>query len=358
MVLAGFLGSGKTTVLNHLLSHSLDVRIGVIVNDFGSIGVDAMLVGGQAAGMVSMGNGCLCCAVGEGGVAPLLEQLSGPDSGVEVIVIEASGIAEPGVLVQLVLSCENPRITFGGLVEVVDLAEFEGTREMHAVLDRHIALADLVVLNKADRVDAATLDRVRTRCRTLNSRAPLVPTRHGRLDPRVLFDVWEVSGRQLMLGQVRAETEPDLDTNGCAGGGDRQREAHLHAAYRAVAFRTERPMAPRALMDWLERRPAGIYRIKGFVHFGAPGYPRRHLLHTVGRYLRFDPTPWPKGEPRQTAMELIGTDFDPERLHAELTACTRDTPAADDDMLAVLRYTFTDRGRQTEMVPAVDDLPE
>ena len=356
LVLAGFLGSGKTTVLNHLLSHSLDVRIGVIVNDFGSVGVDAMLIGGQADGMVSMGNGCLCCAVGEGGVGPLLEQLAGPESGVDVIIIEASGIAEPGILVQLVLSCDIPRVTFGGLVEVVDLAEFEHSREMHAVLDRHVGLADLVVLNKADRVDPVTLARVSARCRELNPKAPLVPASHGEVDPRVLFDIELVAGRQLMLGQVLAEdaahrTEPEGEYAHGAGHGADHREhlggghgsdhsEHLHAAYQALEFRTERPVDPRMLMDWLNGRPAGVYRIKGFVHFGTPGHRRRYLLHAVGRYLRFDPSPWPRGEPRATALELIGTGIEHEPLHAGLRACERDAPADDDAMLPVLRYIF------------------
>ncbi|MDT7696571.1 MAG: hypothetical protein QOI75_5938, partial [Pseudonocardiales bacterium] len=209
LVLAGFLGSGKTTLLNHLLANSLDLRIGVIVNDFGSVGVDAMLVGGQADGVVSMGNGCLCCAVEEGGVGPMLDRLARRRAGVDVIVIEASGIAEPGVLVQLVLSCENPRITFGGLVEVIDAAEFERTRAKHTELDRHVGLADLVVINKADRVDPTALQRVEDLCRAVNGRAPIVATSHCVVDPRLLFDISVVTGRQLMLGQsAGADAEP------------------------------------------------------------------------------------------------------------------------------------------------------
>ncbi|AEA27153.1 CobW family GTP-binding protein [Pseudonocardia benzenivorans] len=324
LVLAGFLGAGKTTLLNHLLAHSADVRIGVVVNDFGSIGVDAMLVGGQADGVVPLGNGCLCCAVGEEGVGPLLEKLAGPSSEVDVIVIEASGIAEPGALVQLVLTAGTPRTTFGGLVEVVDAVEFEATRTRHPQIDGHVGLADLVVLNKADRVDPAKLWRVRRLCREVNARAPIVPASHGVVDPGLLYDIHTVPGRQLML----------------AGGAADGHDGHLHTAYESVEFVSDRPIDPRLLVELLDRRPAGTYRVKGFVDFGVPGHRQRFGLHAVGRYLRFDRTPWPRDVPRRTGLEFIGSGVDADALHTALRACERDEPAGSDDMLAVLRYTF------------------
>ena len=317
LVLAGFLGAGKTTLLNHLLAHSADVRIGVIVNDFGSIGIDAMLVGGQADGVVPLGNGCLCCAVGEEGVGPLLEKLAGPSSEVDVIVIEASGIAEPGALVQQVLTAGTARTTFGGLVQIVDAAEFETTRGKHPQVEGHVGLVDLIVLNKADRVDPAKL------CREANGRAPIVPASHGVVDPGLLFDIRVVPGRQLML----------------AGAVD-DHATHLHAAYEAVEFLTERPLDPQRFVDLLDRRPAGTYRVKGFVDFGVAGHRQRFGLHAVGRYLRFDRTSWPRGEPRRTGLEFIGSGVDADALRTALRACERDEPAEPEDMLAVLRYTF------------------
>jgi G3E family GTPase len=342
LVLAGFLGSGKTTLLNHLLANSLDLRIGVIVNDFGSVGVDAMLVGGQADGVVSMGNGCLCCAVEEGGVGPMLDRLARRRTGVDVIVIEASGIAEPGVLVQLVLSCENPRITFGGLVEVIDAAEFERTRAKHTELDRHVGLADLVVINKADRVDPTALRRVEDLCRAVNGRAPIVATSHCVVDPRLLFDISVVTGRQLMLGQSVGTAEAEHGDHPAPGehGGHGDHSEHLHASYEAVSFVTDQPVDPRGLVDFLSERPEGAYRIKGFVHFGVAGHRQRFVLHAVGRYLRFSRSPWPAGQSRHTALEIIGSGLDRRALGVALGACVRPEPAGEDSMLAVIRYTF------------------
>ena len=336
LVLAGFLGSGKTTLLNHLLGRSLGRRIGVIVNDFGSVGVDAMLVGGQASGMVSVGNGCLCCVTDEQGIAPMLEQLARPAADIDVIVIEASGIAEPGALVQLVLGARHPGTVFGGLVEVVDAAEFEATRVRHPDLDRHVELADLIVLNKADRVDAEVLARVSGLCREINGQAPVVPCVNGAVNPAMLFDIEVVPGRQLLLGQ-----HDDSDHSG--DGDHADHSGHLHAAYQAVSFLTDKPVDPRRLVALIDDRPPGVYRVKGFVHFGVTGHRQRFGLHAVGRYLRFDRSAWPRNEPRRTGLELIGSGIDPGALRDALRACERTEPADPDSMLAVMRYLFSAR---------------
>jgi Ni2+-binding GTPase involved in maturation of urease and hydrogenase len=158
VVLAGFLGSGKTTLLNHLLHHSGGSRIGAVVNDFGAIEIDAMAVAGALGdSTVSLGNGCLCCAVDVGELDSYLERLARPSAGIDIVVIEASGLAEPQELVRMVLASERPEIVYGGLVEVVDAAEFDDTRARHPEVDRHLALANLVVVNKLDR--AADLRR-------------------------------------------------------------------------------------------------------------------------------------------------------------------------------------------------------
>lgn len=197
VVLAGFLGSGKTTLLNHLLHHGGGTRIGAIVNDFGSIEIDAMAVAGQLGdSTVSLGNGCLCCAVDASELDEYLDRLTRPSArngidgtnGIDVIVIEASGLAEPQELVRMVLASENPRIVYGGLVEVVDAVEFDATRERHPELDRHLAIADLVVVNKADRIPETEHRRVLESVRGLAGGAAVVPATYARVDPEFLFD--------------------------------------------------------------------------------------------------------------------------------------------------------------------------
>ncbi|MFI1421396.1 CobW family GTP-binding protein [Streptomyces sp. NPDC020731] len=325
VVLAGFLGSGKTTLLNHLLHRSGGSRIGAVVNDFGAIEIDAMAVAGALGdSTVSLGNGCLCCAVDSSELDVYLERLARPSAGIDVIVIEASGLAEPQELVRMVLASEHPGIVYGGLVEVLDAAEFEDTRARHPEIDRHLGLADLVVVNKVDRVTDAA--RVLTLVRSLVDRAAVVPATHGRIDPEFLFDCRPGEER---VGQLSFD---ELHHDDHAG--------HLHAAYDSLSFVSERPLDPRRLIRFLDSRPEGLYRIKGYVDFGPYDVGNRYAVHAVGRFLRFYPEAWPAGEERLTQLVLIGSGIDATALGKELEACGSDgAPHADDHgMWGVLRY--------------------
>jgi G3E family GTPase len=331
IVLAGFLGSGKTTLLNHLLRASRGTRIGAIVNDFGSIEIDAMTVAGQLGdSTVSLGNGCLCCAVDASELDVFLDKLTRPAARLDVIVIEASGLAEPQELVRMLLASENERIVYGGLVQVVDAAEFDGTRERHPEIDRHLGIADLIVLNKADRIGAAAGQRLLEKTASLAGGAAVMPATYGRIDPELLF---ECRPRTERVGQLSFE---DLHDDGHDG-----HDGHLHTAYETVSFSSAEPLHPRRLLDFLDSRPDGLYRIKGFVDFGAPDPRNRYAVHAVGRFLRFCPEPWPDGAQRATQLVLIGSGIDTGALLKELDAArvTRPQDAPDEhSMWGVLRF--------------------
>ncbi|CAL9551465.1 Putative metal chaperone YciC [Streptomyces sp. enrichment culture] len=330
VVLAGFLGSGKTTLLNHLLHRSGGSRIGALVNDFGAIEIDAMAVAGALGdSTVSLGNGCLCCAVDTGELDLYLERLAAPANGIDVIVIEASGLAEPRELVRMVLASEHPRVVYGGLVEVVDAAEFDETRARHPEIDRHLALADLVVVNKLDR--AADGDRVLGLVRSLTDRAAVVPATYGRIDPEFLFDCKPSEER---VGQLSFDDLHDHSREG-----DGEHTGHLHTGYDSLSFVSDAPLDPRRLMAFLDSRPEGLYRIKGYVDFGPYDVRNRYAVHAVGRFLRFYPEPWTPDEARRTQLVLIGSGIDASALGKELEACRSDAPHADEHgMWGVLRY--------------------
>ncbi|MER7840275.1 GTP-binding protein [Streptomyces sp. NPDC096040] len=330
VVLAGFLGSGKTTLLNHLLHRSGGSRIGAIVNDFGAIEIDAMAVAGALGdSTVSLGNGCLCCAVDASELDLYLERLANPATGIDVIVIEASGLAEPQELVRMLLASEHPGIVYGGLVEVVDAAEFDDTRVKHPEIDRHLALADLVVVNKLDRAEPGG-ERVLVLVRSLSDHgSAVVPATYGRIDPGFLFDCRPSEER---VGQLSFDDLHDHEE-------DDAHEGHLHTVYDSLSFVSELPLDPRRLMAFLDSRPEGLYRIKGYVDFGPYDTGNRYAVHAVGRFLRFYPEPWGRDEERLTQLVLIGSGIDVAALPKELDACTNDAPHADEyGMWGVLRY--------------------
>ncbi len=400
-MLAGFLGSGKTTLLNHLLRAGDGTRIGAIVNDFGSIEIDAMTVAGQVDSMVSLGNGCLCCAVDTSELDTYLERLARPSARIDVIVIEASGLAEPQELIRMILASDNDRIVYGGLIEVVDAAEFESTRARHPELDRHVGIADIVVLNKADRIDDAARRALRDTLADLAPGRPVICTAYGRVDPELFFDrgvgedhdaaVRQLSFEDLLREAAANDDRPQnlrepghRDPNGhsendrrdhddrdqedrdhddghhdpnspcshdaCGAHGVHDHAGHLHAAYQSVEFSSAEPMHPRRLMDFLDSRPAGLYRIKGFVHFDVPENRQKFTVHAVGDFLRFYPEPWPRGEERSTQLVLIGSGVDAPALRKELDNCRETGPSEADvnSMWGVLRYVASPEGDESE----------
>jgi G3E family GTPase len=335
LLVAGFLGAGKTTLLNNLLRTRSGLRIGVVVNDFGSVNIDAMLVAGQVDGAVSLGNGCMCCTVDDDGLDATFEALTAPRAGLDLIVIEASGLAEPRNLIRMVVGSNNSRVEYGGLVYLVDAANHADTRTRHAQIDQHLALADLIVLNKVDLAEADALEGARELARGHNPTAPIIETRDSVVDLELLTDVTprrppDTGPRQLGLDELLLESLSDTAEGDHCG--------HLHHEYQAITFTEPGPMEPRALAAFLEQPPTGVFRIKGFVYFDVAGHRRKYLVHTVGNYVSVHAQTWEPGETRRTELVIIGAGIDEAHVLAVLAGCRAEDDVDEQSMLSITRY--------------------
>ncbi|MGW5310737.1 CobW family GTP-binding protein [Nocardia thailandica] len=330
VIVAGFLGAGKTTLLNHLLRDNRGTRIGVVVNDFGAVNIDAMLVAGQVDAMVSLGNGCVCCAVDVSELDGLFGRLA--QAQVDVIVVEASGLAEPRNLIRMVLGTEQPRIGYGGLVTVVDADGFGDAAARHPELVPQLKLSDLVVVNKADLASADGLAALRDRIAGWVGQVPVYATTHGRVPAGLLFD--EVSLRRPAVAQQLGFDEL-LDDHDHDDPGHR----HLHDDYVSLSFTESRPLDPRALIAVLEDPPDGLFRAKGVIAFA--GQRRKFVMHLVGRHVVFTKAGWSRGEARETNLVLIGAGLDTETAAKRLRATVFEgaEPPGEEAMLGVYRYT-------------------
>ncbi len=313
VLVAGHLGVGKSSLVNHLLRHADGVRIGVVVNDFGALGIDAMLVAGQADAVTSLADGCLCCTTDADGLSALLADLTAPATGLDLVVVEASGLAEPRELVRLLLASTDPHAVYGGLVVVLDGASPD--------LDQ-ARLADLAVVNGLDRVSRAAGDAAVAAVRTVAAGA-VVGTRHGALDPALLVDpVARPKPAQLGLDELLREVDG----------------AHPHDAAQSVSFVVERPLDPGRFAAFLEAGPSGVVRAKGVVRL--PGEGGCWEVQTVGTAIRVRPAP-PRGVVGGARLVLIGSGLDESALVAALESCVSgpDEPAPSPHAaLAVTRY--------------------
>lgn len=316
--LTGYLGAGKTTLLNHVL-RSPGARIGVVINDFGELNVDAMLVTGQIDEPASIAGGCICCLPDDGGLDDALTKLADPQLNLDAIIVEASGLADPVVISRIIRFSGVTDVRFGGLVDVIDALTHFDTVDTSNVPPARYRAASLVVVNKLDRLPhsycAATLERVEQRVRESNPYATVVGAVGAQIDPVLLYDVavsrdeaGQLSLRELF---VDAATNPTATAHG---------HDHGHAHADSVTATSNGCIDPGALVDLLEEPPAGVYRLKGAVAVRYRATVRTYAINLVGTTIHIASAP-----PAVSAncLVAIGMHLDVNDTRARLDAALR-----------------------------------
>ena len=283
-VLAGFLGAGKTTLLNRILAGEHGLRVAVLVNDFGSISVDARLVVSRDATMITLDNGCVCCTVSADLVSQLTELLEGP-SCPEHVLVETSGVSDPG---RLLVALRDPHLRSLARVDaVITLVDAAGVEDlpppMLELARRQLASADVVVLNKADLVSAGRLAALRRELAY-----PAV---------RIVESVYGDVPLTVVLG---------VERNGHAD--DEAPVAAHDDRFATWTWTSSRPLAYESVRDVLRSLPASVYRAKGFLHL-AEEPQQRIVAHGVGRRVDLRPLGlWDSAPPR---TELVFVSLEP-----------------------------------------------
>ncbi|PRB67081.1 GTP-binding protein [Arthrobacter sp. MYb213] len=314
--LTGYLGAGKTTLLNHLL-RTPGARIGVVVNDFGVINVDAGLITGQVDAAESIAGGCVCCLDDSGGLDQALATLAAPRLRLDAIIIEASGVAEPLALARLIRFSQAKSVRPGGLIEVVDAANYFATVDTHDQPPARFEAASLVVLNKIDQLEGgeqeteAALTRIAQRIALRNRQVPLVRAQRGAIDPDLVFDV------------ALAEDPEDQLPLGALLRAEHGSHTHQHAA--AVTVAAPEPISPSALVDLLERPPAGVYRLKGIVSVATARGAKWWAVNLTGRQIHVASH---RGS-EQPGLVAIGVGIDEQAVRAALDTAVQPSQLAD-----------------------------
>lgn len=313
-VLTGFLGAGKTTLVNHILSSDHGRRIAVIVNEAGEIGIDGDLIVSSDEEIIELANGCVCCTLSvrndlTGMVLKLLERAEPPD----YVLIEASGLADPAPITQaLFVDDLGERVRVDGILALIDAKhapthlDGSGSDPSGGRVVDQIVCADRILLNKTDLVTAEDCDEIEQRVREFNSTAPIIRTSYARVDPdRILgIGAFDPAARASDAGfwdlgpGVQA---PDAEVSSIVVDGD---------------------LDERRLRNWLSEltrvRARDIYRLKGVL--SVRGRPERMVLQGVHGLFDLYPGGIPSGE-GASRLVLIGRDFEESEVRSQLRAC-------------------------------------
>ena len=307
-LIGGYLGAGKTSLLNHLLTHIEGERIAVLVNDFGALGLDAALVARRDAETVTLTNGCVCCSIADDFGTALDAQIRSPDPPAR-IVVETSGVAETGKTARYASGWPGARLD--AVLTVVDLETIRMQAQDRFVGDlvlRQIEAADFIVANKSDRVDSSTR-RVTTQW--LARRAPrsaLVETCHGRVAPAIVLGVGLRETPRLPVSLQRGAKD---GASACPKEAARAPTTigHRDASFVRVTLQSHEPCERSALAAALDDLPGTVVRFKGLVRVrDRPEQP--YVLQGVGRRWSLEPAP-PRvptalGIDEGSAIEFLG----------------------------------------------------
>ncbi len=313
LLLTGFLGSGKTSLLNHILKENEGLKIGVIVNDFGAINVDSLLVAKATEDKLELSNGCICCSLEDSALDDALGQLAHPGSMIEYIVIEASGLAEPRELANMLKRMGNKYARLDTVAAVVDAENVLETSEKHPEFFSQLDSADILIVNKVDRVSAKILKKVDGYLKFINSDARILHSEYGAVDTRLLLDVG--------TSKAHAEKGEQLALHDH----EEHNHAHTHEKFNHVSFSSKKPLDPKAFELLMSHLPDSVYRAKGFVYFGMKGLEQKFTLQLVGRSHSLFAEDW-RGAVPETKIVFIGTDIDEQKLLADLNELIDKTP--------------------------------
>ncbi|HZV65657.1 MAG TPA: GTP-binding protein [Telluria sp.] len=322
-VLTGYLGAGKTTLLNRILSEPHGGRYAVIVNEFGEIGIDADLIVSADEELFEMNNGCICCTV-RGDLIRTLHGLLDAGSRFDAIVIETTGLADPGPVVQtfFVDHALQARTRLDAVVTMVDAAHvllrLDDSREAR----EQIAFADRIVLNKTELASAEQLRAIETRLHAINPLAPVYRTQRAQVD----------LGKLLGQGAFELDRIAHLDPvhvhdEHCGHEHDHghDHDGALHGTdIASVSLQADAPMDQERISAWLNAlvasKGADILRAKGIIDVA--GDQRRLVFQSVHMLLEGDfQRPWKAGERRSSRLVFIGRQLDRGLLEAGFRRC-------------------------------------
>lgn len=302
-ILTGFLGAGKTTVLNRVLSRPGGRRIAVLVNELGRVAIDSKLIVSRGGDVLELAGGCVCCKVGDDlwdGIADVVAR-SKPDH----VVLETTGVAEPeAILVGLEALPDDVRadIALAGVVCVVDARAAIDQVARHQEAREQIVIADRLMLSKLDVAEPGQARDVRARVRELNAHAETAAFPAGDDGTAVLVP-WLL------------ETRPRGKT--------RRRPHHHHhgdGQLVAASFTDPAPLLAEPVLDLMRSLGDRLVRAKGYLHLAETD--QRGFLELAGGELSLAHRgAWPDGAPRRTELVLIGEDLDEPALRRQLWAC-------------------------------------
>jgi G3E family GTPase len=326
-IITGFLGSGKTTLLNQILSNRQDLKVAVLVNEFGDINIDSQLLMAVDEDMLELSNGCICCTINDGLVDAVYRILE-RDERVDYLVIETTGVADPLPIILTFLGTELRDLTrLDAIVTMVDAETFTPNHFDSEAALKQIAYGDVTILNKTDLVDPDQIQNLEAYVRTVKEGARVLYSQYGNVPLPLILDVG-YNNSDAYGELVQEEIERSHHEHEHHEHEHHEHHAHEHHHHHSshldndgfvsISFESDRPFAVKKFEDFLQNQlPQEVFRAKGLLWF------KESYLCSVFQLSgpRFDLQGEEWRTPPKSQMVLIGRNLDVEHLRQQLTDC-------------------------------------
>jgi G3E family GTPase len=303
-IITGFLGSGKTTVLNHILTNCQNLKVAVLVNEFGDIDIDSQLLVKVDQNQIELSNGCICCTINDDLVDAVYQVLEKRDR-IDYLIVETTGLADPLPVALTFLGTELRDLTqLDAILTLIDAETFTLDHYSSDTAYKQVAYGDILILNKADLVPEEQLQQLEAQLTEIKSGARILRSRYGHLPLEVILGI---NLSRDSTYQNASPPEPSILPR------------HLqNDGFMAVSFKSERPFSIKKFQHFLDNQlPEQVYRAKGILWFKES--PARHIFQLSGKRFQLDDSDWNTTPNNQ--LVLIGRHLNPIQLQQLLTNC-------------------------------------
>lgn len=309
-IITGYLGSGKTTLVNHILTNNKKIKFAVIVNEFGEIGIDNELIVKTKEDIIELSNGCICCQV-RGDLINMILNILKKHKNMQHLIIETSGVANPIPVAQTFFLKELQQLTdLDAIITVVDADHFEHNLKQSNGEDQ-IKAADIILLNKKETVSDKKREHIK---KEIQNRAP-----HAR----IIETSQSIIPLELILNIGQFDVKRFIDKKG-----EWKEEDHDHDEFGnhiekdgiiSFMFKAEKPLDIQKFQLFAQNIPEAIFRSKGIIYF--KGLENKAVYQQVGRRIDVKTELLWQKEKKQTTLIFIGKDFDPQKIEEALKRC-------------------------------------
>ncbi|MEG4812238.1 GTP-binding protein [Microcoleus sp. F8-D3] len=322
-IITGFLGSGKTTLLNQILKNRQDLKVAVLVNEFGDINIDSQLLISTEDDMVELSNGCICCTINEGLIDAVYRVLEREDR-IDCMVIETTGIADPLPIILTFLGTELRELTsLDSVLTVVDSETFTTDHFDSEAALKQVAFADIVLMNKTDLAPPEKVEGLEAYIRTVKEGARILQSEYGEVPLPLILGV----------GLTKAElfdsfeTEEKHEHHHEHHHHEHHHEHHHHGhhsnhldndGFVSLSFQSDRPFVLHKFQEFLtDKMPLDVFRAKGILWF--EDSPMKHIFQLSGSRYELNAYEWLT--PPNNQLVVIGRKLDTAQIREQLNSC-------------------------------------